>query len=206
MKRKLIKHLCTAIGAGWLAGHAIGIALILCVLAIGPAGANPLILLSGSPPAAGGGGDTTWATIDTLNTTAVDVTGERGMQITVGASPISITQLALWGHAGQYSTTITLYIKSSDGTSLGSVAVQTPAGTGTAGAFNWGTLSSPVALSASTTYYIMTAPLAYNTVIRSSLTTTAAATLNGRATDQPPTLEASENFCYGPLNFRYTTP
>jgi len=151
------------------------------------------------------GGDTTFITSQSVGTD-VSPLEEKGMKITVGVTPITVTELALWGNVGQYSTTILVYVRDSGGSSLGSVAVDTPSGSGVAGAYNWGTLSSPVALSANTVYYIMTAALAFNTVGSggTSVTPTSAATVDDTAFGQPPADEGTlPNRCYGPLNFKY---
>jgi hypothetical protein len=136
--------------------------------------------------------------------TNVSPVDERGMKITIGADDIEITELALWGNSGQYAATIILHVRDQDGVSLGSIAVNTPAGTGTVDAYNWGVLASPVTLSSGSVAFIMTEGLAFNSIkTGTTLTTTSAATVNGQASAQPPTLESSSSDCYGPLNFKY---
>lgn len=175
-----------------------------CWIPSGPVCFGAYYYAAASVGGGGGGGDITFITGQTVGTDSSPV-DERGMKITVGASPITVTELALWGNAGQYAATITLHVRAADGTSLGSVAVNTPSGTGVAGAYNWGTLSSPVVLSAGTSYFIMTAGLAFNTIgSAAAVTSTAAATVDGSAYTQPPLDEgAGANRSYGPLNFKY---
>ncbi len=132
--------------------------------------------------------------------------GEVGMEITVGAADIEISQLALWGHAGQYLATLTVYIRNAAGTDLGNVSVNTPSGTGVAGDYNWGVLGSPVTLLAGQIYYIMTQALAFNTVYNNAttVTTTTDAAVTHSAYDQPPTPDGSAGVAYGPMNFLYS--
>lgn len=155
---------------------------------------------------AGGGGDTSFIT--SVNTPAGTTApfGELGMKITVGATPITVTELGIYGNTVKTAATMDLYIRSADGagTDLGH-------GTATWGAgaqFYYVTLSSPVVLSASTSYYIMAGPLVFEAVYDISGTTTvtwtAAASLDDAAFGQPPTAEgAAAGKVYGPLDFKY---
>lgn len=129
---------------------------------------------------------------------------ERGMKITVGGSPITVTELGIYGNNSHYSSSMTLYIRSAAGTDLGNCSV---ASWGAAAEWYWGVLGSPVVLSASTVYYIMTAGLASNDVYgtATTVTPTSAATVNDAAYGQPPQDEGvGSNRCTGPLNFKYT--
>lgn len=131
------------------------------------------------------------------------IDGFYGMKITVAGSPITVTELGIYGNASHYSASITLYIRSSTGTDLGNVSVTW----GTGGQYYYGTLASPVVLSASTVYYIMTDDLNANDVYASAtttVTTTGVATVNDAAFGQPPSDETTgAGHAYGPLNFKY---
>lgn len=136
--------------------------------------------------------------------TLVGPADQRGMKITVGGSSITVTELGIYGNASHYSTSITLYIRSSGGTDLGNCSVGS---WGTAAQWYWGTLGTPVVLSASTVYYIMTDSLAFNDVYGTgtTVTPTSVATVDDAAYGQPPADEGvGSNRCSGPLNFKYT--
>lgn len=132
-----------------------------------------------------------------------NVDAEKGMKITVGASNITVTELGIYGNSSHYYSTVILYIRDAAGTSLGNVTVTW----GTAAQYYYTTLSSPVTLTASTTYYIMTEDMNFNDMYMSTgttVTTTSAATLDGGASGQPPAADGTgANHTYGPLNFKY---
>lgn len=155
------------------------------------------------PSSGGGGASTEFITATTLGTLSGPA-GQRGMKITIGGSNITVTELGIYGNASHYSSSISLFIRSSTGTDLGNCSVGS---WGTDSQWYWGTLGTPVVLSASTVYYIMTDTLSFNDIYGPSttVTPTSVATVNDAAYDQPPQDEgAGSNRCYGPLNFKYT--
>ena len=135
------------------------------------------------PPTTAVAADTQFVTSFSGGTLS-EVNEPRGFKFTVGGTGITITEVGIYGNASHYSSAMTVYVRASDGTDLGNASVTW--GTGTQ--WYWATLSSPVTLSASTTYYLMTANMGYNYINNNvTNTTTAAATINDGADGQPPT-------------------
>lgn len=102
----------------------------------------------------GFGGD--WATGLTSAGSASSAVGERGVKITVGTNPVTVTELAAWFTAGTYDdVAVTIYSESagSPDAVLGTVTV--PHAGSTVGADNWVALGVPVNLSANTVYFIL---------------------------------------------------
>ena len=131
--------------------------------------------------------------------TLTDIDGQRGFKFTVGGSPITVTELGIWGNASHYSSSMTVYLRASDGTDLGNVSITW----GASSQWYWGTLSSPVTLSASTVYFIMSADMGYNHVNRDFVpTVTGAATYNNGAISQPP-INSGFSAVEAALNFKY---
>lgn len=144
-------------------------------------------------------GDTEYVTTWSGGSLSDSAGNERGFKFTVGGSPITVTELGIWGNASHYSSSMTVYLRSSGGTDLGNVSITW----GTAGQWYWGTLSSPVTLSASTTYFIMTASLSFNHRHRNFVpTVTGAATYNNGAEAQPP-VDSGFSVTEAALNFKY---
>lgn len=107
-----------------------------------------------SRPAAGGGGGPSDAFSSySTGSTRSNFTGEVGYSFIPNAN-ISVTRLARWVISGN-SQTHTLRIRNAAGADLGNVAVNT-SGAGV-GAWLWGTLGAPVALSSGTRYWILSA-------------------------------------------------
>ena len=175
----------------------------LAVLIVGTAVSSAQFLINPYAFAAGGGGgDTAFITGVTLGS-KTSQTVQLGMKITIGASPITVTEVGIYGNNTKFSPTMDVYIRSSGGADLGHATVTW----GAASQFYYATLSSPVVLSASTVYYVMTDALGFNDIYTSAtttVTTTAAATTNDAAYGQPPTGEGSAaGKVYGPLDFKY---
>jgi len=150
----------------------------------------------------GGGVDTEFITSVNAGTkSAID--GFFGMKITVGGSAITVTEVGIYGNATHYHGTFDVYVRSLTGTDLGHATVTW----GTAAQFYYATLSSPITLNASTSYYIMTDDLNSDDVYISANTTvtpTAVATVDDAAFGQPPADEGTgSNHSYGPLSFKY---
>lgn len=135
-----------------------------------------------------------------------------GGYFTVGGTPITITALARWT-VNTNSATHVLYLTAADGTILGSVSVNTSGATPTAWLF--GTLGSPVALSASTKYYIVSqeangGDLWYNDVGAYSVTAAAVSSgstyLSGTCSSSPMSGfndNANTGVMFGGFSFKY---
>lgn len=165
---------------------------------------------SGAPPAA-----TAYVTSFTGGSVRNDFNCAAGVKITVGGTGVTVTELGRWVVSGN-SASHTVYLCTGTAgappTVLGSVTVNT-SGAPT-GAFLYATLSSPIALSPSTTYYILSSELNlgdewYNANITPTVTgiTTAfeaaytTGTIAGNITDTGLTTSF-----YVPVNFKYTIP
>jgi len=137
----------------------------------------------------------------------VDVNDQRGFKFTVGATPITVTEVGLWvlGPPGQYSATISVDIYEADGTLIASNGVPTD------GAIDQYVFVSiaPVNLSANTSYFCMTGALGFNTIKDQNTTATSlapVATIVDAANGSAPTFSldgAGANHLYGPVNFRW---
>lgn len=108
-------------------------------------------MLASLIPAAGGGGGTNLITAVTHNGSLRTFTFSLGMKITVGAVGITVQQLGRMCHTGNTGSH-TLSIRNAAGTILASVSVNSALGT--PGSFQYGTLGTPYALTALTSYYI----------------------------------------------------
>src|SRR5262249_18484274 len=125
---------------------------------------------------------TAFVTSKSLGTVRNDFAGWVGMKITVGTTPLTVTDLGRIRVNGNSGTHLVKLVQASDGMDVpnGSVSVATT--TGTAGQFQYGTLASAVTLAANTSYYLVSQESSggdqwydFNTV----LTTTAAGSCNG---------------------------
>ena len=110
------------------------------LLAPGPAARAQLTLITGN---------------GTLGSLRTDSNTTVGLGFTVGAETITVTQLGAWDEGGNGLTAShPVGLFSSGGTLLGSVTVSAGTGDTLLNGYRYATLSSPVALSASTTYVI----------------------------------------------------
>jgi len=165
-----------------------------------------MVVLGGSPPAAASG--TAAVTGHSLTSLRNDYTGRAGFEFTVGGSPITVTHVGRWVVAGN-SGTHTVRITDSSGNTLtnGSASVNTSGAT--AAAYQYTALSTPVVLSASTTYAIFSdetndGDQFYEFGI--TLTTTAAITAGQSAYSSGEGdigLIGSSGTSYIPVNFKY---
>lgn len=143
-----------------------------------------------------------------LGTARNDSDLEHGFKFTVGSNAITVTHVGRWvisGNSGSH--TVTIY--NSSGTSMGSASVNTSGAT--AGKYAYAALGTPIALSASTSYYILSSETNagdqfynYNTEVNAAPidgTVDFAAYKSGTITDI-----GSAGNSYGPLNFRYYVP
>ena len=108
-----------------------------------------------------------------------DFTGSVGFAVTIGGSNITVTQLGRWVVSGN-SQSHTLYILDNSCSIVASVAVNTSGAS--AGAFLYGTLSSPITLSADAIYYVTSAKT-NGADQRHSYDTTSAAVITSGAYD-----------------------
>lgn len=165
----------------------------------------PFSFLAGPAAAAG----TAFVTNQVLGTLRSDFTGEVGMGFTVGASPITISQLGRWVVSGNSAThTVTLYsgVIGGPATSLGAVSIAT---SGALVGFKYGTLGTPQTLTALTRYFILCGETNggdqwYND--DTVLTTTAAAVCNGSVYLNSGLLTDSTlvlNHAFVPVTFKY---
>jgi uncharacterized repeat protein (TIGR02543 family) len=98
---------------------------------------------------------TSYVTGVVLGTLRNDYGGWAGMQIVVGANPLTVSQLGRFMASGNSGTHTVKLVKASDGTDVtgGSVAIAMSGGT--AGQFKYGSLGSPVTLAAGTAYWVL---------------------------------------------------
>ena len=190
--------------------------LISWALVFGPflpsLSAQWLVVLAGSTPIAS---NSPWITAQAIGTARNNATLEVGIAFTVGGSNLTVKELGRWVLSGNSSTHVLNLCSGTVGgtrTVLGTVTVNT-SGAG-AGAYLYGTLSSSVTLTASTTYFLFSAEtnggdqwsddvgttITTNTSVASPRASHSAAYWDGAsitiATDGPAHL-------YGPVNFKY---
>ncbi len=148
--------------------------------------------------------DISFITGETVGTSRNDVTGQIGMKFTVGSSPITVSELGRWTSTGNnQSHDIKLYTAS--GSLLGGVTVN--ASGATPGEFLYGTLGSPIILSASTDYYLLSSETNlgdtwYND--DTTVTTTGDASVKFSAYDTGGGItDTSTARPFGPVDFKY---
>jgi len=136
-------------------------------------------------------------------------TGFVGMKVTVGATPVTVTQLGRLYLSGSGTHTVKLVVAST-GVDVAGGSVSVSGGTG--GQFQYATLTSPVTLAASTAYYVLSGETAggdpwYDD--DTTITATSVASLGGPVYGTGPgnwtpigTL-AGKSFV--PVNFKYQT-
>ena len=131
-----------------------------------------------------------------------------GMKVTIGAAGCTVSKIGRMIHTGN-SQTHSLSIFNAAGSSLGAITIN--AALGTPGSFLYGTLGTPIVLSASTSYYFYSAENSggdtwANTWGSASVTYTSIASAMQNAYNQGSgnTDGGSSNDPYGPLDFVYT--
>ena len=87
-----------------------------------------------------------------------DLTGWMGAEITVGASPMFVSQLGRWVAPGNSGTHTVKLVNAGTGAEIASASIAT-AGT-TSGQFKYTSLASPVTLAANTSYYLLSQEIA----------------------------------------------
>src|SRR5262249_19721089 len=99
--------------------------------------------------------DTAYVTGIVPGTLRNDYSGWVGMQIVVGANPLTVTRLGrMMGPGNNASHTVKL-VRTSDGQDVPGGAVAISMSGGTAGQFQYGSLSTAVTLAAGTTYWVV---------------------------------------------------
>lgn len=158
------------------------------------------VVQTGAPPP-----QNPFVTAQTLGTSRNNFSGDVGFQLTVGSQDLTATKLGRWIISGN-NQSHTMNIYNSGCTSIGSVSVN--ASGATAGQYLYGTLSSPVTLSAGATYYITSSETSGSdsfydsdtTITPTSAGSVPNAVFNEGAGCQP---FSSANNSYGPVNFQY---
>jgi hypothetical protein len=126
----------------------------------------------------------------------------------VGSSPVTVTALGRMVAASGGGSHLVKIVQASTGVDVPGGSVTVNVGTGTAGTFAYATLSSPVTLSANTSYYVVTQETNggdtwydYN----SSVLTTNVATVTSAVYNSGPSYVApgSTGQTYGPVSFLY---
>ncbi len=107
---------------------------------------------SNLPPAAAG---TPYVTGQVLGSLRNDYSGYLGMQIVVGANPITVTALGRMMAEGNRGTHTLKLVNASNGTDVAGGSVTVGMSGGAVGRFWYGSLSSPVTLAAGTTYWVL---------------------------------------------------
>jgi hypothetical protein len=152
-----------------------------------------------------------YVTSQRLGTLHNDFSGFAGMQIVVGSSPITVTALGRMMAGGNTGTHTVKLVKTSDGTDVAGGTVSIAMSGGTAGHFRYANLSSPVVLSAGTTYFVMSQETSggdswyYDDTI---ITTTSVATETAGAWGFGAGqwfLNGGAGQTYGPVDFQYST-
>ena len=97
-----------------------------------------------------------YVTSKSLGTMRNNYTGYVGMNITVGAAPITVTALGRIVAGSNGGSHIVKIVQASTGADVPGASASVNVGSGTPGTFAYATLSSPVTLSANTAYYVVT--------------------------------------------------
>jgi hypothetical protein len=157
------------------------------------------------------GGETEYVTGVVPGSLRNDWSGWVGMQIVVGANPVSVTQLGRMMAPGNSGTHTVKLVKASDGTDVPGGSASIAMSGGTAGQFQYGGLGSPVTLAAGTAYFLLSQETAggdswydWDTQV----TTTEVAVDNGLAWSTDPgawSTYALGNHAYVPVGFKYDT-
>lgn len=152
---------------------------------------------------------TNFITSVTLGPSQNDFTGWVGMKMTVGNAPMIITSLGRNVGIGNTGVHVVKIVDANTGIDVpgGSTSIGTAGDT--AGTFVYSGLSSPVTLSANTSYYIVSQETKNGDSFYDSTThalTTSAAVINGPVYGTPYTPSATLGSLYGPVDFTYTIP
>jgi hypothetical protein len=157
----------------------------------------------------GGASGTYFVTSESLGTLRNNYTGFVGMNITVGAAPITVTALGRMVAGSNGGSHLVKIVQASTGADVAGASASVNVGAGTPGTFAYGTLSSPVTLSANTAYYVVTQETSggdswydfSNTSVQTTSAGTATSAVYSNATSYV-TL-GSPGQTYGPVDFLY---
>lgn len=156
-------------------------------------------------PAASGAASAAFVTGITAGSANNNVAYAVGMYITVGGAGISVVSLGRWKISGN-SLTHVMHVRDSSGTDLGSGTVDLS--TGSNASFVYVTLGTPIALSASTSYYIFSDEAnggdqwywSDTTCTHTAVATVPTAAYYSGSVNQVSTIDHN----WGPVSFKYT--
>jgi hypothetical protein len=150
----------------------------------------------------------TFVTSKVLGSVRNDFSGWVGMKITVGATPLTVSQLGRIFVSGNSGTHIVKLVRASTQTDVPNGSVSITMSGGSAGQFKYGTLASAVTLSANTAYYLVSQETAggdqwgnFNTTV----TTTADGTCDGAVyfgSGYPWSVIGGANHTYVPVDIK----
>jgi uncharacterized delta-60 repeat protein len=155
------------------------------------------------------GGTAYYVTGKTLGTPHNSYSGFVGMKITVGANPVTVTALGRLCVSGNTGTHTVKLVKAVGGTDVTGGSVSVAMSGGTAGAFKYGSLSSPVVLAAGATYYVVSQETSGGDQyygIDTTITTTVVATEVSAAYGSGGgswNIPGGAGQTYGPVDFQY---
>jgi len=153
--------------------------------------------------------NTPFITGQTLGTLRNDVSNWVGCRFAVGASAITVKELGRWVVAGNSGTHAIKLVNQATGVDVAGGSVTANTAGAPAGAFVYATLSSPVTLSANTTYYLVSQETAGGDQwygADTTVTTTSVGSMNKAARFDGTSWFVSGNLTsntYGPSNFKY---
>jgi len=168
----------------------------------------PLDFVSVNRPASDTG-TTKFVTGLALGTPRNDVSGYVGMEIVVGANPITVMALGRMMAVGNSGTHTVKIVLASHGSDVPGGSVTVSMSGGTVGQFQYASLSTPVSLAPGATYYVVTLESAGGDVWYGGdtrLTTTSAAAEVGPTSGTGPgtwSAQGLPNQTYGPVDFEY---
>jgi len=138
--------------------------------------------------------------------------GWVGLQLTVGASPVTVEELGRIMVLGNTGTHIVKLIKMADGQDVPGGSVSLSMSGGTAGQFKYAALPSPVTLDPNTAYFLLSEEIFGGDTwydLDTTVTTTGVAAVTSAAYGSGPgtwTPFGGPNQTYGPVNFKYSQP
>jgi len=182
-------HLLTAVASGGSGGTVTS--------------AQVSVTVNNAPPPTG----TAFVTSFGTSATRADFTGFVGMAFTVGATPITVTQLGRFYVSGSGTHTLKLVqVVGSTWVDVAGGAVTITAG-GTPGQFQYGSLGAGVTLAANAAYYVVSGEMSGGDPWHDwiPVTTTSVATGNGPVYGNTTftVISSLAGQAYGPVNFKY---
>lgn len=155
-------------------------------------------------PVVGGGTELEWVTNVSFATGFETYNVQGGLKFTTASSAITVTQIGAWMLADSYGSTIPVAIYSdASGTLVSGTSCDIPRANDEA--FHYYTLSSPVVLSAGTTYYISLRSSGIALWFDCTLTVRADATCDDTTYWDGGAFAGGggANHAHGPLSFKY---